>query len=112
MARVELTNPARTASCEHSIVILCRELAVCVAARSQPFDSSKAVLFLCKFRPSTNLFQFLVCWQAIVTRNTSPRSLLITPTFPSLYVVVVVPTLFPFTDPSLFHTVHHHNAPS
>lgn len=29
---------------------------------------------------------------------------------PSLYVVVVVPTLFPFTDPSLFHTVHHHYA--
>lgn len=45
---------------------------MCVASRSQPFDSSKAVLFLCKFRPSTNLFQFLVCWQAIVTRNTSP----------------------------------------
>lgn len=29
---------------------------------------------------------------------------------PPLYVVVVVPTLFPFTDPSLFHTVHHHYA--
>lgn len=81
MARVELTNPLDLLK---SWLRALRHAACC-------FDSLKAVLFLCKFRPSTNLFQF----SCLLASNSYANYLLLPPiqslpVTPPLYVVLLL----------------------